>query len=89
MKTLRIALFLLMAAILILASLGAGKTVKEGLEDERVMHSGRRTSRLIDKATDPNWYWLQMGYTGVICAGLFAGGVWLAVRAFVPGKRRM
>jgi uncharacterized membrane protein YedE/YeeE len=88
MKPLRVLLFLLAAAILILASLGAGKTVKEGLEEKRIMNSGRRTSRLVDKEQDPQHYWVVIGFNTVVGVGLFGAGLWMAVKAFTPERKR-
>lgn len=75
-------LCLLGAAILFLAGLGAGKTVVEGLREERVMSSGRRSSRLVSREGDSGSYWAAIGYHGVIAVGCFLGTLLLLRKGF-------
>jgi len=71
------------AVILLAAGAGAGKIVLEALNEEEIMHSGRRTSRLVSKEEDPSSYWMGVGFNSVMAVGLSAGGMvllWKAVK---------
>jgi len=83
----RILLCCLGAVILILAGLGAAKTTLDGLQNDEIMATGRRTSHLVVKESEPRDYWITIIGSGVISVGLLAGGGLLVLQAFKPGKK--
>lgn len=80
--------FIVLALILLLAGLGAGKVVIVALKENEIMSNGRRSSRLIRKEAEPKQFWADVTFNSVVCVGLVAGSAALVVSAIRGPKTK-
>jgi hypothetical protein len=83
----RAAIFILLAIVLIMAGLGAGKTALQGIREKEIMTSGRRISSFVRKENAPGYFWSAVSYNIVMAVGLSGGGVALIVSALRGGRK--
>ncbi len=84
---LRATLLTVLAIILLLAGLGAGKTGIEAINEDEIMSMGRRHTRLIQKESDPLFYWITVSIYAALAAGLIGASAAAATSAIRGAKK--
>lgn len=79
--------YILIAAVLFMAGLGASVTCTRAIKENDIMSMGRRYTTLIRKEKEPRLFWITVSFNGLIAIGLFGGSAALVFSAVRGSKK--
>lgn len=80
-------LAILCGLIFSLAGISLIRESVHGIQNERIMSNGRRSSTLIDQDKSPGFFWVTVGWNCALALGLFTASFCMVRAAARPTKK--